>query len=47
VTDVEDAPQFGVELLLVIELRILPVDWMSGRRFETSLSHGFLCSFRA
>ncbi|QEX25315.1 hypothetical protein FRZ61_52620 [Hypericibacter adhaerens] len=39
-TDVEDAPHLGVELLPIGEIRIVPVERMPDRRFEAALSHG-------
>ena len=39
VTNVEDAAHFGVELRLVIEIGVLPIQRMPDRRFETAFSH--------
>ena len=39
VTNIEDPPQFGVELGFVIKIRILPVQRMPGRGFKTTFTH--------
>src|SRR3546814_7005796 len=39
-TDVEDAPQLGVDLLQVVEIGVLPVQRMAGGRVEAAFSHG-------
>jgi hypothetical protein len=38
--DVEYPAQLGIQLRLVIEIRILPVDGMADRGFETAFPHG-------
>jgi hypothetical protein len=45
VADVEDATQLFVELRLIVELGIVPVERMPNGRFETTLSHSVLVAF--
>src|SRR5213076_2060764 len=47
VADVEDAPELLLDLCLVVELGVLPVERMPGRSLERTLAHQSLSESRA